>query len=129
MQDAGQADELAVAVAPLAQIALTAFLVNSRHVFYTLSFPLHQVTGAAGKTYSTFAVVAYLSARMPLGVMVILLAYILRNLPLGDPGRALPDILALAATVGLHLWRRNAVLSIVGGTAIHVALTTAFPVH
>src|SRR5215469_2584166 len=46
---------LTVAVAPLAQIALTAFLVNSRHVFYTLSFPLHQVTGAAGKTYSTFA--------------------------------------------------------------------------
>jgi len=46
---------LAVAAAPLAQIALTAFLVNSRHVFYTLSFPLHQVGGAAGKTYSTFA--------------------------------------------------------------------------
>ena len=42
---------------------------------------------------------------------------------------ALPDILALAATVGLHLWRRNAVLSILGGTAIHVALTTALPVH
>src|SRR5215470_6725084 len=46
---------LAVAAAPLAQIALTAFLVNSRHVFYALSFPLHQVTGTAGKTYSTFA--------------------------------------------------------------------------
>ena len=75
------------------------------------------------------AAVGCLSARMPLGVMVILLAYILRNLPLGDPGRALPDILALAATVGLQLWRRNAVLSILGGTAIHVALTTALPVH
>jgi len=75
------------------------------------------------------AAVGYLSARMPLGVMVILLGYTLRNLPLGDPGRALPDILALAATVGLHLWRRNAVLSILGGTAIHVALTTALPVH
>src|SRR5215469_10416848 len=46
---------LTVAAAPLAQIALTAFLVNSRHVFYALSFPLHQVTGTAGKTYSTFA--------------------------------------------------------------------------
>ena len=66
---------------------------------------------------------------MPLGFMVILLGYTLRNLPLGDPGRALPDILALAATVGLHLWRRNAVLSVLGGTAIHVALTTALPVH
>jgi 4-azaleucine resistance transporter AzlC len=46
---------LTVAAAPLAQIALTAFLVNSRHVFYALSFPLHQVNGKAGKIYSTFA--------------------------------------------------------------------------
>jgi 4-azaleucine resistance transporter AzlC len=46
---------LTVAAAPLAQIALTALLVNSRHVFYALSFPLHRITGRAGKVYSTFA--------------------------------------------------------------------------
>src|SRR5215510_10795953 len=45
----------AVAAAPLAPIALTAFLVNSRHVFYALSFPLDQVEGKTGKIYSTFA--------------------------------------------------------------------------
>src|SRR5215467_3571926 len=45
----------AVAAAPLAPIALTAFLVNSRHVFYALSFPLNQVKGKIGKIYSTFA--------------------------------------------------------------------------
>jgi branched-subunit amino acid transport protein AzlD len=61
--------------------------------------------------------------------MVILLAYTLRSLPLTGPVQALPDILALAATVGLHLWRRNAVLSILGGTAIHVALATALAAH
>ena len=33
----------------------------------------------------------------------------------------------MAATLGLHLWRRHAVLSILGGTAVHVALATAFP--
>jgi branched-subunit amino acid transport protein AzlD len=66
---------------------------------------------------------------MPLGVMVILLAYTLRGLPLAGPVQALPDVLALAATAGLHLWRRNAVLSILGGTAIHVALTAALPAH
>jgi branched-subunit amino acid transport protein AzlD len=62
---------------------------------------------------------------MPLGVMVILVACTLRNLARPDPPRALPDIVALVATVGLHLWRRNAVLSILGGTAIHVALAAA----
>jgi 4-azaleucine resistance transporter AzlC len=46
---------LTVAAAPLAQIALTALLVNSRHVFYAMSFPLHRVRGKAGKAYSTFA--------------------------------------------------------------------------
>lgn len=43
------------AVAPLSQIAATALLVNFRHVFYALSFPLHRVTGVGPKAYSTFA--------------------------------------------------------------------------
>ncbi|MEU9447571.1 AzlC family ABC transporter permease [Streptomyces sp. NPDC048277] len=46
---------LAVAVTPLATVALTAFLVNVRHVFYALSFPLHRVRGRLARTYSTFA--------------------------------------------------------------------------
>jgi 4-azaleucine resistance transporter AzlC len=46
---------LVTTMAPLASIAVTAGLVNVRHVFYTLSFPLHRVQGRAGKAYSTFA--------------------------------------------------------------------------
>ncbi len=45
---------LVVAATPLTHIALTAFLVNFRHVFYALSFPLRQVKGVFGKAYSTF---------------------------------------------------------------------------
>lgn len=41
--------------APLASIAVSALLVNVRHVFYTLSFPLHRVKGRLGKAYSTYA--------------------------------------------------------------------------
>lgn len=41
--------------APLGQVAVAAFLVNFRHVFYALSFPLHRVPGAVAKAYSTFA--------------------------------------------------------------------------
>jgi 4-azaleucine resistance transporter AzlC len=43
------------AAAPLSQIAATALLVNFRHVFYALSFPLHRVRGLGPKAYSTFA--------------------------------------------------------------------------
>jgi 4-azaleucine resistance transporter AzlC len=46
---------LVTAVVPVAQIALTAFLVNFRHVFYSLSFPLGRVPGRAGRAYSMFA--------------------------------------------------------------------------
>jgi 4-azaleucine resistance transporter AzlC len=46
---------LAVAVTPLAQVAVTTLLVNFRHVFYALSFPLHRVRGPWGKLYGTFA--------------------------------------------------------------------------
>lgn len=45
---------LVLVATPLPQIALTALLVNVRHVFYALSFPLHRLPGAA-KVYGTFA--------------------------------------------------------------------------
>nr|WP_269856117.1 AzlC family ABC transporter permease [Streptomyces sp. RPT161] len=43
------------ALAPLGAVAVTAFLVNVRHVFYALSFPLDRVQGRRAKAYSTFA--------------------------------------------------------------------------
>jgi 4-azaleucine resistance transporter AzlC len=45
---------LTAAAAPLATVLLTTFVVNSRHVFYALSFPLHRVRGLPGKLYSTY---------------------------------------------------------------------------
>jgi 4-azaleucine resistance transporter AzlC len=41
--------------APIAAIALTTLLINSRHLFYGLSFPLHRVRGRLAKAYSVFA--------------------------------------------------------------------------
>lgn len=46
---------MVTASAPLASIALSALLVNVRHVFYTLSFPLHRVSGRLSKAYSAYA--------------------------------------------------------------------------
>ncbi|TDC74317.1 branched-chain amino acid transporter permease [Streptomyces hainanensis] len=67
--------------------------------------------------------VRHLSTRMPAGVMVILVVYCLRDLPVTEP-RVLAPLAALATTVGLHLWRRDALLSIVGGTVVHVTLAS-----
>ncbi|KGI68864.1 AzlC family ABC transporter permease [Mycolicibacterium rufum] len=45
---------LAAGAAPVATVALTSLVVNSRHIFYALSFPLHRVTGVPAKLYSTY---------------------------------------------------------------------------
>lgn len=74
------------------------------------------------------ALVRYLSWHLPAGVMVILFVYTVRDVSFRTPPYALPLLVALAATVGLHLWRRNAVLSILGGTLVHVVLASVvFP--
>ncbi|MEV5106557.1 branched-chain amino acid transporter permease [Streptomyces massasporeus] len=69
------------------------------------------------------ATVRYLSTRMPAGVMIILVAYCLHDLPVTE-AHAVAPLTALATTVGLHLWRRNALLSILGGTAVHVIMAS-----
>jgi len=46
---------MVAAMTPLPYIALTALLVNFRHVFYALSFPLDRVKGRLARFYSMFA--------------------------------------------------------------------------
>jgi 4-azaleucine resistance transporter AzlC len=48
---------LAVAGTPLLAVAVTTLLVNGRHVFYGLSFPLHRVRGRVGRAYAVFALI------------------------------------------------------------------------
>lgn len=69
-------------------------------------------------------VVRYLGVQLPAGIMVALTIYTLADVPLRTWPHALPEALALAVTVGLHLWRRRAVLSILGGTAVYVVLAS-----
>ncbi|HEY0259525.1 MAG TPA: AzlC family ABC transporter permease [Lacisediminihabitans sp.] len=45
---------LAAACAPLSTIALSSLLVNSRHVFYALSFPLDRVRAPLARAYSVY---------------------------------------------------------------------------
>lgn len=79
--------------------------------------------------------VRFLGVTMPVGVMVALVAYTLvdrmgligggdggAEAAAGDPGAWWAAPLALAVTVGLHLWRRNSALSILAGTALYVLL-------
>ncbi|MBI5738554.1 MAG: AzlD domain-containing protein [Mycolicibacterium neoaurum] len=68
------------------------------------------------------AVVRYLSLHMPLGVMVMLALYTVRDVPAAAGRQQLWAIIAVLVTAGLQLWRRHALLSIFVGTGIYVAL-------
>jgi 4-azaleucine resistance transporter AzlC len=53
----------------LAAVAVTTLLVNGRHVFYSLTFPLHRIEGRFGRAYGVFALIdeAYVLTSVPPG--------------------------------------------------------------
>lgn len=70
-------------------------------------------------------IVKYLSLHMPLGVMVMLALYTIRGVTEATVPQQVWMGIAVAVTVGLHLWRRQALLSILAGTVVYVVLMTA----
>ena len=52
----------------------------------------------------------------------MLVIYCLRNVSLLSGSHGLPELIGIAATVGLHLWKRQMLLSIAGGTICYMLL-------
>lgn len=101
----------------------TTYAVAAILVAAVVTWALRALPFAALAPLRASSTVQYLSTRMPAGVMLILVVHCLRDLPVAEP-RALAAVAALGVTVGLHLWRRNALLSILCGTAVHVVLAS-----
>lgn len=70
-------------------------------------------------------VVAYLGRVLPLAMMGLLVVYCLRGVDLFSGSHGLPEAIAVAVIVALHLWKRNVLLSIAGGTAVYMLLVQA----
>ena len=82
-------------------------------------------------------VVLYLGKVLPPAVIAMLIIYCLRNVSFSIPAdwtsEAIlaamstwaPQLAAAAAVVVLHLWKRNNLLSIFGGTALYMVLVQA----
>ena len=69
----------------------------------------------------TPAFVQYLGRALPSAIFALLVVYCLRNVDVAAHF-ALPEAIAIAATIGLHLWKRQMLLSIAGGTAVYMLL-------
>ncbi|WP_309081565.1 AzlD domain-containing protein [Zhihengliuella sp.] len=73
------------------------------------------------------ALLPYLNDYMPPGVIAILVLYTVRETPIALTSTTVAVTAGLIATTGLHLWRRNATLSVLGGTAVHVLIASLLP--
>ena len=59
---------------------------------------------------------------LPYAVMAMLVVYCLKGaMPLSYP-YGLPELIGVLATAGLHLYKRNTLLSIAGGTAVYMLM-------
>ena len=70
----------------------------------------------------TPAVIQYLGKVLPSAIFAMLVIYCLKNVSLIAAPHGIPELLAIAAVVGLHLWKKNTLLSIFGGTAFYMIL-------
>ena len=66
--------------------------------------------------------IRYIGKWLPSAVFGMLVVYCLKGVSLIRTPHGLPEFLAIAVTAALHLWKRQMLLSIAGGTACYMLL-------
>lgn len=64
--------------------------------------------------------ISYLGKVLPYAIMAMLVVYCLKDVDVLDSPYGLPEAAAALVVVLLHVWKRNTLLSIVGGTALYM---------
>ena len=66
--------------------------------------------------------VQYLGKALPAAIFGMLVVYCLRNTEIVSGNHGLPELIASVVTAALHLWKRQMLLSIAGGTVCYMLL-------
>jgi len=98
------------------------YILAAIAIMAIVTFALRAVPFAIVMPLRSSALVGYLGVYLPARIMLILVAYSLKNVSVTAPSHGIPELIAVAATAAVHLWRKNAVLSIVLGTGLYVVL-------
>ncbi len=68
------------------------------------------------------AYVMYLGEVLPAAIIGMLVIYCLKDVTLNRAPFGAPELLAGLAVVGLQAWKRNSLISILGGTVLYMLL-------
>lgn len=66
--------------------------------------------------------ILYLGNVLPPAIIGMLVVYCLKDISFASAPFGVPELLAAAGVVGLQVWRRNSLVSILGGTAFYMVL-------
>ena len=66
--------------------------------------------------------IQYLGKVLPSAVFGLLVVYSLKDVSLLTGSHGIPELIAVAVVIALHLWKRQMLLSIAGGTVCYMLL-------
>ena len=66
--------------------------------------------------------IEYLGKVLPAAIMGMLVVYCLKDVNITAAPYGLPELLAVGCVVGMQVWKRNSILSILAGTAVYMLL-------
>ena len=66
--------------------------------------------------------VVILGTILPPAVFGLLVVYCLKDVSLFAGSHGIPEMISIAAVMGLHIWKRQMLLSIAGGTLCYMML-------
>lgn len=74
----------------------------------------------AGKTTPKY--IQYLGRVLPAAVFGLLVIYCLKDVSILTGSHGIPELISIIVVMGLHLWKRQMLLSIAGGTICYMLL-------
>lgn len=66
--------------------------------------------------------IAYLGKVLPPAVIGMLIVYCVKNVKVTEIPYGVPEAISILAVALLHIWKRNNLISILGGTALYMFL-------
>jgi branched-subunit amino acid transport protein AzlD len=97
---------------------IVAVFVSALVIFATRAFPF-----VLFSKRDPPALLRFIEKNIPPMVMAILLVYCLKSVRFTASPYGIPELAALAVTIGAHLWKGNPMISIFGGTAVFMVLS------